>query len=84
MRSWIAAVALGTLLALPCPAPAPAVDPDDEPTEDELLDEHMGALRDYQNAETDEEADKAQKRFEDAEQRERKLQRDRLNDALKR
>ena len=125
MRQWIALVAFGALLAMPCPTPAAddeeqpigveptEVEPGDvlqpaekqaskerapraqpaqptkrklpaEPTEEELLDEHMDAIRDYQEAETDEQAEKAQKRFNDAEARELKLQRDRLEHAIER
>jgi len=82
MRYWITLVALGALLAMPCPAPAG--DPENEPTEDQLLDEHMDALRDYEQAETDDEAEEAQKRFEDASEQELKLRRDRLEHALER
>jgi hypothetical protein len=125
MRQWIAVVAFGALLAMPCPAPAadveeqigveptevqpgdvldpaekqaakqrapkapaPAAQPSkklpEDATEDEILDEHMDALRDYERAETDEDAEKAQKRFEDAEARGLKLQRDRLEHAIER
>ena len=56
----------------------------EELTEDELLDEHMDALRDYEQAETDEEAEKAKKRFEDASEREMNLRRGRLYRVLER
>ncbi len=82
MRQFIALVALGALLAMPCPAPAG--DSEEEPTEDELLQEHMDALRDYERAETDEEAEKAQKRFDDASERELKQRRERLEHAIER
>ena len=128
MRELIALVALGVLLAMPCPAPAADVEEEpngeeqpigveptevqpgdvlepaqqraqkvrptigqpteekrrEEPTEDELLDEHMDALRDYEQAETDEEAAEAQKRFEDASEREMKLRREKLIRVLER
>jgi hypothetical protein len=82
MRHWIVLLSLGALLAMPCPVPAG--DDQEEPTEDELLDEHMDAVRDYQDAETDEEAGKAQKRFEDAEQRELQLRREKLDRVIER
>ena len=82
MRQWIALLALGTLLAMP--RPVLAGDPDDEPTEDELLDEHMDALRDYEEADTDEEAAKAQKRFEDASDEALQLKREKLENAIQR
>ena len=82
MRQWIALLALGALLAVP--RPLLADDPDDEATEDELLDEHMDALRDYEEAETDEEAAKAQKRFEDAEDQALGLKRQKLEKAIQR
>jgi hypothetical protein len=126
MRQWIALVAFGTLLAMPCPAPGEDVEepigveptevqpgdvlqpaeeeapeqparraqPTDAPpttnklpedlTEDELLDEHLDALRDYEQAETDEEAAKAQKRFEDASEQEMKLRREKLYRVIER
>jgi hypothetical protein len=82
MRQWIARLALGALLAMP--RPGLADDPDDEPTEEELLDEHMDALREYEEAETDEEAAKAQKRFEDASDEALQLKRDKLEKAIQR
>ena len=82
MRQWIALLALGALLAMP--RPVLAGDPDDEPTEEELLDEHMDALRDYEEAETDEEAAKARKRFEDAEDQALGLKRQKLEKAIQR
>ena len=82
MRYLIALVALGALLAMPCRAPAG--DADEEPSEDELLQEHLDALRDYDRAETDEQAEKAQERFEEASKRELQLQRDRLDHAIER
>ena len=56
----------------------------DEPSEDELLDEHMDAIRDYQEAETDEQAEKAKKRFQDAEDQELNLRRNNLERVLQR
>jgi hypothetical protein len=82
MRQWIALLALGVLLAMP--RPVLADDPDDEPTEDELLNEHMEALREYEEADTDEEAAKAQKRFEDAQDEELNLKRRQLEQAIER
>jgi hypothetical protein len=82
MRQWIALLALGALVAMP--RPILAGDPEDEPTEDELLDEHMDALRAYEEAETDDEAAKAQKRFEDASDEALKLEREKLENAIER
>ena len=82
MRQRIALLALGALLAMRCPARAG--DAEKEPTDYDLVDEAMDALRDYENAQTDEQAAKAEKRFEDANQRELDLQRDKFERVLER
>ena len=81
MRHWIVLLALGALLAMPCRAPAGASD--DEPTEDENV-EGWEALRDLEQAETDEEKNDAMERFEDASERGLQKQREKLNEALER
>jgi hypothetical protein len=65
MRGLLLAVLiLGGVVAGPWPARA--AEPDDEPTSDEIVRDQLQALDDLQRAETDEDADAAAKRFDDA------------------
>jgi hypothetical protein len=68
MHILTAFLALGALVAMP--GWAPAAEPDDEPTAHEIVRDQIEALHDLEEAETDEEADAAQKRFDDAAGRE--------------
>ena len=68
MRGLLLAVLiLGGVVAGPWPAPA--AEPDDEPTSDEIVRDQLQALDDLQRAETDEDADAAAERFDDANRR---------------
>ena len=66
MRPALVALAVGAALVASCPVLAV----DYEPTREETLREQLEALYDVEHAETDEEALAAERRFDDAAERE--------------
>ena len=82
MRGVMVVVALGAVLALPVWAAAD--EPEDEPTAEEIVREQVEALHDLEQAETDEDADEAQQRFDDASANELRKRRKAIDDLIER
>jgi hypothetical protein len=80
MHGMMAVVVLGALLA--APGWAPADEPDEEPTAGDIAREQIEALHDLEQAETDEEAEAAQQRFDDASMLEVKRRRAVVDDLI--
>jgi len=84
MRSLLAILALGALMALP--RWAPAEEPDDEMDErtyrQEITRQQIDALHDLEAAETDEEAEEAEQRFNDASKLEEQRRRSDIEDLI--
>ena len=86
MRSLLPMLALGVLMALPrlVPAEEPDEEMDERTFRQEITREQIQALHDLENAETDEEADAAEQRFDDASMREVQRRRSTVDDIIDR
>jgi hypothetical protein len=80
MRVLMAALMLAALVAVP--GRTPAGEPDDEPTSEEIVRRQIEALHDLDQAETDEEAEEAQRRFDAAAALEVKRRREAVDDLI--
>ena len=82
MRVRMAILVLVALGALP--GRAPADEPDDAPTSKEIVRRQIEALHDLEHAETDEEAEEAKQRFDDASALEVHRRRAEIDDVIER
>ena len=82
MRGLMAVVVLGAIVAMP--RWVQAEEPEDELTSEEIVREQVEALHDLEQAETDEEADEAQQRFDDASALELRQRRAVVDDLIER
>jgi len=82
MRVLMVILVLGALVA--GPGRVPADEPDDEPTAEEIVRDQVEALHDLEQAETDEEADAAEERFDDAASLELRRRRAVVDDLIER
>ena len=84
MRSLLAMLALAVLMALPrwAPAEEPDDEMDDRTYRKEITRQQIEALRDLENADTDEEAEAAEQRFNDASKLEEQRRRSDIEDLI--
>ena len=85
MRGFLAILALGIVIAMPRGVPADDYDEeevDDREMQRQINREQLKALRDYHDAETDDEAEEAEQRFNDASEREVERRRQKVDDLI--
>ena len=85
MRRFLAILALGAVVAMPRGVPADDLDEeevDEREIQRDINREQFRALREYHDAETDEEAEEAEQRFNDASEREVQRRRRNIEDLI--
>jgi hypothetical protein len=85
MRGFLAILALGVAVAMPRGVLADDYDGeevDDRELQRQINRDQFRALRDYHDAETDEEAEEAEQRFNDASEREVQRRRQKIDDLI--